>query len=264
MCRICTYYGEPAKDVLNELVETILKISRHDVIGVLSGIDDFHPDGWGIYIRDSERELYFRSGNAIFSEDPLLKGIVNNYVDNIPSLHNLLMILHIRAASQGEPHGAEHSHPYMIANDDIKVVLAHNGAVKKRELLKELGRENLHDRITDSMALAIYIFEKVRAGFRLSDIIRDVMDNYTKTALMTTIFLKYGEEMKLIVTSHICERSRHRINYYRLYKICNGQSAVYISSSLAHELSNYSSLFKKFSIVPLPVEKYHEIIEVRF
>ncbi len=259
MCRILAYYGKTNKAVIEELLEGLLKVSKHDVIGILSGIDDLHPDGWGLYMKSISNELYFRSGNAIFNEEDLVKSLMRAYIHHS---NRTLTLLHVRAASQGEPHGVEHSHPYMIRNGELKVVLAHNGAVRKRDILREIGKEYLHDHVTDSMALTMYIFEKLKNGVDIVKIIEDVMNRFVKTALMTSIFIEYRDSMKLVITSHVSERARHRVEYYRLFKIDQGDSVIYVSSSIAHEISSGSSTLRSANVVPLPVENYYEIIDI--
>ncbi|NPA70547.1 MAG: hypothetical protein GXO26_07030 [Crenarchaeota archaeon] len=261
MCRILSYYGGTSREVIGELLEGLLRVSKHDVIGILSGIDDLHPDGWGTYVRSRSRELYFRSGNAIFNEEDLARSLVRSY---IYEQDRILMILHVRAASQGEPHGVEHSHPYMIRDGELKVVLAHNGAVKKREILEELGKEELYAYVTDSMALTMYIFKKLKKGRDITKIIEDVMTRFTKTALMTSIFIEHKGKMRLVITSHVSERAKHRIEYYRLFKLAHDDILVYASSSIAHEISSRGSLLRSINITPLPIDNYYEIIEVEF
>ncbi len=259
MCRICTYYGKKDSNIIKESVESLLKISKHDVIGVLSGIDDYHPDGWGVYIRGDRRETYVRSGNPVFEEEKTLRETVES---SIHDLDRFLMILHIRAASQGEPHGPEHSHPYMITNGELKVILAHNGAVKKREILEDLRMEYLHNYITDSMALTMYIFNSVKRGLSIEEIISNIIEKYVKTALMTSILIVSRDCRKLVITSHVSERARHRVDYYRLYKIQGPDFVMYMSSSIAHEMSSHGTISRTLNIVPLPVKDYYEILDI--
>ncbi|NPA99818.1 MAG: hypothetical protein GXO10_00410 [Crenarchaeota archaeon] len=259
MCRILAYYGSTNKRIIEEILDSLLRVSKHDVIGTLSGIDDFHPDGWGIYVRYRSGEAYARSSNAVFDEENIVRTLIRSYVD---VANKIMIILHIRAASQGEPHGVDHSHPYMLQDGEIKLVLAHNGAVKKRDILRDIGKEHLAEKVTDSMALTMYIFEKLKKGIDISETILDVMERYTKTALMTSIFIDYGYRMELIVTSHVSERMRHRIEYYRLYKLNLNETVIYLSSSLAHEISSHSLSLRSVNIMPLPVDRYYEINRV--
>ncbi len=257
MCRLFTYVGSLDMETLIQTMNLVLRVSRHDVIGTLSGIDDYHPDGWGIYARVRNIELYMRSGNAIYTEENILKTFLESLRQF--SQNNLLFMLHIRAASEGEPIGIEHSHPYMVKIGNIKVVLAHNGAVKKRDILHLLDMVNIENKITDSMALALYIAYMLYRGEDIVKVIEDVMDKYTKTALMTSIYVNDGENTKLIITSHIVEKFRHRETYYRLFKVRTNNYTIYTSSSIVYEAHQQNTQISVIPAEPLPTKYYYEI-----
>ena len=258
MCRICTYVGKVDREIINEICETMLKVSRHDTIGILSGIDDYHPDGWGIYATCRDVELYFRSSKPIYEDEDTFKNIVKT----LCKFEKLLTIMHIRAASEGEPIGFEHSHPYMIDFGNVKVVLAHNGAVKKIDILDSIGMPYLKDYVTDSKALSIYIAYMLNKGKNIDDIIIEIMEKYTKTALMTSIYIRDLNSRKLVITSHITERARRRESYYRLYKVIGDEFTIYMSSSLVYNSHIECLKVSKYNTIQLPSRYYYEIINI--
>ncbi len=265
MCRILLYVGRYRPEIVRELFDSLIKVAESDVIGVLSGIDENHPDGWGLYYLNlsKKNKLMYKSGNAIFSEHSTCRDILR-VIESYSRDDTCVILAHVRAASTGEPLGTEHSHPYTyLTRKGVEVVFAHNGAVYK-DKLAEVVRVN-PSKFTDSCIAGLYIAFKIEQGEPVPQVLKELMRDYTKTAFMTVSILNEGENVQIYVTSHLVERYSHRASYYRLFRIdVDEQTRVYMSSSLAHHVHvlEEEKIAKRLPATPLPLSFHVEKIEL--
>ncbi len=265
MCRFFLYAGPADRAVIRDLFKLMLEVSRCDAYGVVSGIDDNHPDGWGIYYLNLTRgtEMLTRSGRAIYEDLRLVNNVLDTVLSSMKDGDSIVLLLHIRAASTGEPLGPEHAHPYAISIvDGTKIVLAHNGAVHKDRIAKILNQQIRIDKMTDSKVLTYYIARRVEQGLDLVTAIQEVIERgLVKTALNTGIVRVFPDaRCEIVATSHLEKLNElpHRICYYRLYRARLGEIDIFLSSTLVYYMSfmEISDKTKKLEITPLPCRSY--------
>ncbi len=265
MCRFFLYTGSANRAVIRDLLRLMLEVSRCDAYGILSGIDDNHPDGWGVYYLNLSKgiEIFTKSGKAIYEDSKLVNNTFDTILSNTSNNDIIVLLLHVRAASTGEPLGPEHAHPYMISIEDgSKVVLAHNGAVYKDKIADALNRTIDIGKMTDSKALAYYIARRVSQGVGLRDAVQEVINrNFVKTALNTGIVRVHPDvTCEIIVTAHLEKSSEqpHRLCYYRLYRAKSENIEVFLSSTLVYYMNfvDLSKDTKTLEIIPLPCKEY--------
>ncbi len=267
MCRLLLYVGLARAEIMREILEALLKVATHDVIGTLSGVDENHPDGWGIYYLNITRgiKMLFKSSNAVFREEETYKRLVNIVLETCNRQDKCVLLAHVRAASEGEPLGVEHSHPYTYTSRrGIEVVFAHNGAVYKRDLADKLQVDPLN--FTDSYIAGLYLTSCIDQGKSIEETLRELMQFYTKTALMTVTVLNKGNTVEVYVTSHVTEKYAHRISYYRLVRVDvdSEDTRIYMSSSIAYYLHVLDSNSRtcRFTATLLPTSMYIEHISL--
>jgi len=268
MCRLLLYAGSLVKPVLWDLATALLRSAEHDIIGILAGIDENHPDGWGLYYIDFTKgiKFLFKSGNALFREKELYIDILRRILEHSTEGDKCVLLAHVRAASEGEPLGLTHSHPYIyhVHQGGAEIVFAHNGAVFKNKLAEKLQVDS--SKFTDSYIAGLYIATQLERKVDINAILADLMLNYTKTAFMTVTLIVSNSSCDIYITSHIAEQYLHRVAYYRLFRVDVGEDArAYISSTLAYYIyvEGTGSNSAKFPAVPLPIHFYSEHIEIR-
>ncbi|AFA38301.1 putative glutamine amidotransferase [Pyrobaculum oguniense TE7] len=168
-----------------------------------------HGDGWGFVAATRLSFMYYKSAAPAW-DDPI----------PVPMWEAVLA--HARAASIGEPLGAEHAHPYAVhlPNGGI-IFVAHNGSVDKYSLAAEVGIDP--NRHTDSYVLALYL---ARHWDDLEKALDNVANLYMKTAL-NVVILEYPS-----LRAFAYSRYKGNRNYYALYILNAKYYTAVVSSTL--------------------------------
>ncbi|MEM4789741.1 MAG: class II glutamine amidotransferase [Ignisphaera sp.] len=238
MCRIALYAS--AEDV-----KYIKHISR---CFKLSSLNDFvldryrrgrrtHTHGWGyayIYSSFGELGLSLYKTSLPIAVDGITKPLIPNHFDWI------LMILHSRLTTE-EPIDVLNSHPYYFHKPGkVSIWLAHNGALDKEKLAKDLGMENLVRRYSDSYFLTQWLGENISSTDLKSivgvvkETINRILDlGALRSALnFVTIVLDEIEKKALgLSVNYVAEDYMNLFEYYTLYKVGIGSKTYTIASS---------------------------------
>jgi glutamine amidotransferase len=174
-----------------------------------------HGDGWGFAVVQGPRVFYYRSSIPAW-EDPTC----------IPA--GDVVLAHARDASEGEPVGVLHAHPYMVHADDGRTLfVAHNGSVDKRALapLAGVGSPELH---TDSFVLALFLARRWHAPERA---IEEAL-KYVKSALNLVVLELPGARVHV----HAYYKDSQNRKYYALYLARGGGAVAVMSSTLLRHI----------------------------
>lgn len=172
-----------------------------------------HGDGWGFVAATRLSFMYYKSAAPAW-DDPI----------PVPMWEAVLA--HARAASIGEPLGAEHAHPYAVhLPNGGMIFVAHNGSVDKYSLAAEVGIDP--NRHTDSYVLALYL---ARHWDDLEKALDNVANLYMKTAL-NVVILEYPS-----LRAFAYSRYKGNRNYYALYILNAKDYTAVVSSTLLRYL----------------------------
>jgi len=276
MCRLfmSVFSGEELQ-LISNLIELFIKSSEEDpYLRELTGGRASHSDGWGmaaLMVKGREVEgIYYRMGIPIYVRES--KELIKMFISLLSAYETIYLLLHSRAASRNQPLGKEHAHPYMENLSCGTLWFAHNGLLKKEELLNKVKGEHvtlLGYELTDSALASKYLAHMIeskvcKGNEELLKVVRDayielrkyvIMRSALNTGLLMAIKLKplliasyvVGEEVRL---------SKLRSDYYKLYSIEvlreGDRSAIIISSSTL--IDHYLKSTERLRISPVKDE----------
>lgn len=150
------------------------------------------------------------------------------------------MILHSRLTTE-EPIDMLNSHPYYFHQPGkVSIWLAHNGALDKEKLAKDLNMENLVKRYSDSYFLTQWLGKNISSTDLkdLRDVVKDAINKILdlgalRSALnFVTIILDEVEKKVLgLSVNYVAEDYMNLFEYYTLYKVDIGSKTYTIASS---------------------------------
>ena len=229
MCRMFAYHGTSVREVAL-LRDALVKSARHDTRHNWS-----HGDGHGFVIVARDSMHVYKSVRPIYEDTVDLPDVRGEF----------LAVFHARKASPRRIINKGSSHPYMETWERSTIIMAHNGSLKSRELMPELGIRD-GSLVVDSELGLKFI---VKNG--LSQATIDKLKGYTRTALnLFVIELVKGDDLaRLYYLNHYAGQSDPRNgHYYNLYVACleNG-NAVFSSTLLDNGFSGIEA--KRGSLV---------------
>jgi len=261
--------------LISNLIELFIKSSEEDpYLRELTGGRVSHSDGWGmaaLMVRGREVEgLYYRMGTPIYAKES--KELIKMFIGLLSAYETVYMLLHSRAASRNQPLGKEHAHPYMENLSCGTLWFAHNGTLRKEELLGKVREERitlLTHEFTDSALASKYLAHVIenKVCKDSEELLKVVKDVYTelrkyvikKSALNTGLLMAIKFKPILIASYVVGEEvrlSKLRSDYYRLYSIEvlreSGRSVIIISSSTL--VDYYLKGIKELRVSPIESE----------
>ena len=195
MCRIALYAAVGSPKGLGELVESFVEASLNDfVLRSYRGERRSHNHGWGFaYVQGLLGDLsfmHFKTSLPIPCAREVL--VIPKHFDW------LSLILHSRLTSR-EPIDVLSSHPFYVSIPGrLSLWLAHNGALDKARLAKELSMEGLVDAYADSYFLAHWLARNVEkpSTDQLEKAIRRLIELGVVETSLNFVALILGEREK--------------------------------------------------------------------
>jgi len=221
-----------------------------------------HCDGFGIFLvyraeRDPPRIILSRSD--AYDDVPLedvacysnLSGIsttIKGITPLIRMARSGLLLMHARSASEGEPRGTLHAHPFIYTapgpNGPWMIALAHNGALDKAKISTDLGVQD-PAAFSDSYLLTHWVALRLLRGKQIKESL-DELRVYTKPGYAMNVIIATlesirdgGFDVSLHVYSYIPEdvmMDRDKARYY-IPAIFRGEGIAGFMSSTVEEES---------------------------
>ncbi|ABN69215.1 glutamine amidotransferase-like protein [Staphylothermus marinus F1] len=255
MCRIALVMSS-RKDVINDMINSFIQASQYDPykVKISKSGNPRHPHGWGYvffkYNGEYTNQFHYRSIKPVYEDHSgveLLKTISSNE-------HYKILLLHSRAASQGEVN-LFNTHPFFYGGKKYQYWMVHNGTMKIDQLMNRLG--TMAQNISDSYLLGELIYELIDSPTEenIIEALREAK-KYTKSA-MNTINIFYTNDQRLIVaiTSYIAKhrlKNKKYIDYYKLNYIASNREVFLGSSTIFYYLEkNKSSIMLHNNMVDL-------------
>jgi len=233
MCRLALYAAVGSPKGLEELVESFVEASVNDfVLHSYRRERRSHNHGWGFaYLQGLFGDLsimHFKTSLPI----PCAREVLA-----IPKRFDWLsLILHSRLTSS-EPIDVLSSHPFHVSiPGKLSLWLAHNGAVDKEKLAKELSMEGLVDAYADSYFLAHWLAQNVErpSTDRLEKAISKLIELGVVETSLNFVAIILGEREKdalCAALNYVCGRGLNVYDYYKLYRVLVGDKASVVASS---------------------------------
>ncbi|MCD6488012.1 MAG: hypothetical protein J7K21_02175 [Desulfurococcales archaeon] len=264
MCRLTAFsVTREGIGIAFKVLDALIEAASNDHYLIDLGRDGKHCDGWGFVVladMDGWRICYNRgyvgdSNSSSCTEN--LKGLaetVDHVKQMISSARRSTVIVHARKAGRREPLGLFHTHPYSYVlttnSKHENLFFAHNGGVRKRDILKELGIEN-EELYTDSYTALLYIAHKLSHEEDLVKTLTYIAKTYTKKSSgFNTALLRIkvdGEPLEnnalLYIIGYIHPDADKKLRKYYEPLLFTGNGIVgYMSSTMRDILSRNKSL----------------------
>ncbi len=222
-----------------DLIRILRKISHRDpLLEELSTTRGYsHSDGWGyiFFSRTSNTIYFYRSLSPIYLDEHGFKDLIHL----LKSRENeeVFMLIHVRKASEKEPIGLIHVHPYMHRYLGKELYLVHNGSFNKEKLSNIINIKD-YNKVTDSYLGLLYYSTLLKRGYSPLEAL-DTLLKATREGQGSVVGILSVENSKqTIYYGFKVSGGGKYVRYYRPYIHEWDGGAIVVSSSITLYASN--------------------------
>lgn len=238
MCRILAAAGESSTlRILRMLSKAFLaSVERDELLAPVYG-GYRHCNGYGYVVAawragTGTPHLEYARHDTLSCQENLasLRRAVERVLELAALGDKYIVILHARKASEGEPRGPLHAHPYRVdilsGEGPRELYMAHNGGMVKEKLAEALGLPaSLY---TDSHLAAILLAKRITEGMHPKEAFRELKSYVKPTSALDTATMLWR---KLYITGYVATREEKRYKYYQPFMFTGDKILGYLSST---------------------------------